>query len=67
MIALAPHARTQLSFATLTIMQPVHYHNKINISINKIKHMEVFRSDDITAPRSKCSSATHYSYHCLSA
>ncbi len=29
MIALAPHACAQLSFATLTIMQPVHYHNEI--------------------------------------
>ncbi len=29
MIALVPHARAYLSFATLTIMQPVHYHNEI--------------------------------------
>ncbi len=36
MIAPAPHTRGQLSFATLTIMQPVHYHNKIQ----SVKHME---------------------------
>ncbi len=35
MIAVAQHARTQLSFATLTMMQPVHYHNKIQ----SVKHM----------------------------
>ncbi len=27
----------------------------------------LFRSDDTTAPRSKCSSAIHYSYHMLTA
>ncbi len=33
MIALVPHA---LIFASLTIMQPVHYHNEIQ----SVKHME---------------------------
>ncbi len=35
-IAPAPHARTQLRFATLTMQQPVHYHYKNQ----SVKYME---------------------------